>query len=701
MSDVDEELSGSEENEEVESDSTNSSAEGATGESSDGANGMNDDTIDEGAGRMLEDTIDDSVSKSDAKSDDDTEDKSSDVGEAENAEGDKSDDAENAESESDAEDEASESDADDESDPDDADDEPSAEDQGPVEADDEPSRAGIATLALEDGLIECRYYGTTDVGLIREHNEDNLVTVDMEAEVRGPAPDDENESRATIVGERGLVLAVCDGMGGAAAGEVASQMAVDTIHEVMQAGGVARDRDMFAHRLVFAVEEAGARIFSSAKMDRSKRGMGTTATAAGLIDRFLFVGQVGDSRCYILREGVLTLITKDQSLVNQLIEAGQLTEEEAEAFEHSNIILQALGTTEEVSVDLTFVELRRGDRIMLCSDGLSGLVHAEMIQEVMAETENQEDVARQLIELANAGGGHDNITCIVADFEGDGLQPVDDTVKPSYMQYPLPPPEAVMGHSVPPREPTMKSSVRKPGADVKRGTGEVRATSGDDGEGSLWPIALVCVLVVIVIGYFMMKGDGETVDEGETTTVVPVVLPDPEPEVDEVEAVALTVHTDIAGAELFVDDVNHGPLDYNFDNEVELPPGAYTVEARVAGSAIASQMVTLRDAMRIDLMMPVGVDTEGEDEALPVEDETTEEEIEPPSEPPTTPTPMTATPTPMTTTPTPMTTPMRTTPTPMTTPAPMTATPTPMTTTPPAMRALRPEGGTAVPENPF
>ena len=224
-----------------------------------------------------------------------------------------------------------------------------------------------------------------------------------------------------VVRVAGSHFAVCDGMGGAAAGEVASHMAVDTLFEQLArrfAPPTDRD-DVRALALVTSVEEAGARIFLAAKKDRTRRGMGTTATVAGLIDKVLFIGQVGDSRCYLLRNGRLSLVTKDQSLVNQLIEAGQLTEDEAEAFEHSNIILQALGTTEQVAVDLTFVELRRGDRILLCSDGLSGLVHDEVIRQEMACVGPLlEQLADRLIDLANAAGGHDNITCIVADFDG-------------------------------------------------------------------------------------------------------------------------------------------------------------------------------------------------------------------------------------------------------------------------------------------
>ncbi|MEO7092028.1 MAG: protein phosphatase 2C domain-containing protein, partial [Polyangiales bacterium] len=188
--------------------------------------------------------------------------------------------------------------------------------------------------------VRIRLFGRTDVGRIREHNEDNFLVADLSQNARGLM----ENIRTHTVGAHGTLFAVCDGMGGAAAGEVASKLAVDIIYEQMQAGGPPRQREDLARRLVRAVEVAGLRIFAEAKLDRNRRGMGTTATASALMDDYLFLAQVGDSRGYLLRGDRLELVTRDQSLVNQLIEAGQLTEEEAENFEHSNIILQALGT---------------------------------------------------------------------------------------------------------------------------------------------------------------------------------------------------------------------------------------------------------------------------------------------------------------------------------------------------------------------
>ncbi|MEZ4394071.1 MAG: protein phosphatase 2C domain-containing protein [Polyangiales bacterium] len=270
--------------------------------------------------------------------------------------------------------------------------------------------------------ITVQISGMTDVGRIREHNEDNLLVADLTARVRDGALFD----TTLEIGPEGLLLAVCDGMGGALAGEVASQMAVDVVHAIVQDGATPADEDGFAQKLVAAVQEAGARIYLAAKTNRNQHGMGTTATVAGVSGRKVFIGQVGDSRAYLLRRGRLRQITKDQSLVSKLIEAGQLTEDEAESYEHAHIILQALGTSDAVCVDLSYADLRKGDMLMLCSDGLSGLATHEQIREIMTAGESPKDCAEQLTDCANDGGGHDNITVIIARFDGDLPEPTDD-----------------------------------------------------------------------------------------------------------------------------------------------------------------------------------------------------------------------------------------------------------------------------------
>lgn len=282
--------------------------------------------------------------------------------------------------------------------------------------------------------LKVRVFGRTDVGQIREHNEDNFLVADLTRRTRSLMESD----REPPVGERGMLLGVCDGMGGAAAGEVASQLAVDIIYEKLVQGDPPLHHDDLARRLVQAVEEAGVRIFNEARADRTRRGMGTTATIAALMDARLFVAQVGDSRAYVLRGDRFTQVSRDQSLVNQLIEAGQLTEEEAETFEHNNIILQALGTAETVQVDLTYVDLCRGDRLLVCSDGLSGMVRGDEMREVLLSTRDSLEACKELTDRANRAGGHDNITVIVAEFDGPGLSPPSPDVLISYQKYALP-----------------------------------------------------------------------------------------------------------------------------------------------------------------------------------------------------------------------------------------------------------------------
>jgi len=318
------------------------------------------------------------------------------------------------------------------------------------------------------GEVSIKLFARTDVGQVREHNEDNFLVADLTKRTRTL----EEGSRVVSVGKNGNVASVCDGMGGAAAGEVASQLAVDIIYEKMTediSPDVQVTRNDIARRLVRAVEAAGLRIFESAKSDRTRRGMGTTTTAAALVDDHLFLAQVGDSRGYILRNGTLVQVTRDQSLVNQLIEAGQLTEEEAETFEHNNIILQALGTAETVQVDLTYVELRRGDVLLLCSDGLSGMVRNDEIREVLKTTPDPLEACKTLTERANLAGGHDNITVIVAQFDGEGVKPLAADEEPlKYRKYPLP---------EEPTDPARKAVPTDPGAPAPTGGAAVAAVA--------------------------------------------------------------------------------------------------------------------------------------------------------------------------------------------------------------------------------
>jgi PPM family protein phosphatase len=331
--------------------------------------------------------------------------------------------------------------------------------------------------------IRVQVFARTDVGQIREHNEDNFLVADLTQKSRGLAdgsPDEGGTGPASLVtiGRHGSVFAVCDGMGGAAAGEIASQLAVDIVFERLVDGLDGKrtlSRDDLARRLVRAIEAAGLRIFQEAKVDRTRRGMGTTVTAAALLDSYLFFAQVGDSRGYLLRQGQLVQLTRDQSLVNQLIEAGQLTEEEAETFEHNNIILQALGTADTVQVDLTFCELQKGDTLLLCSDGLSGMVRFEDIREVLRSAADPAEACLQLTDRANQAGGHDNVTVIVARFDGAPLTSTVEGEPLKYRKYVLPE-EATEGTEpgrrlTPENAPGMPSGTPTSGLNLPQGLG--------------------------------------------------------------------------------------------------------------------------------------------------------------------------------------------------------------------------------------
>jgi protein phosphatase len=275
---------------------------------------------------------------------------------------------------------------------------------------------------MSDGAaptIEIEIFGKTDVGLIREHNEDNFLIADVTAGVRS---NDGKDPLQVKLGDKGALLLVCDGMGGAAAGEVASQMAVDSIYEALTTAEPLT-RDAFARLVRRSVEHANERIFIQSRDNQSERGMGTTCTVAALVDTTLVVGQIGDSRCYILREGKLAQVTKDQSLAWQLIEAGAMTPEEAKAFEHANIILQALGVQERVEVVLSQVDLRKGDVALLCSDGLHGPVSDEELLSVLVMEPDLQKAAQALIQKALDRDGPDNITVVLARFDGEGLKP--------------------------------------------------------------------------------------------------------------------------------------------------------------------------------------------------------------------------------------------------------------------------------------
>jgi protein phosphatase len=365
------------------------------------------------------------------------------------------------------------------------------------------------------GTITVHVFGRTDVGRTREHNEDAFLVADLSAN----AVVEQAEARTHTLGTRGALFMVADGLGGAAAGEIASSMAVDIVLQEVRQNWVntpQTDPDSFAHALKKACELANTRIYEYAVKNPDHRGLGTTATIAGLLGDTLYLVQVGDSRAYIVRDGVAQQITKDQSLMQRLIEAGELTPEEAEQSERRNIILQALGPEPTVKIDLTHQTVRRGDVLVLCTDGLSGQVRKDEIAQIVTEERDLEVAGQMLIDRANANGGPDNITVVLARLEGDGLLPASagDHV----------------GHSVFELANATPSTPRAP---LRRITGKMRAVTAptpvDNTEvaapqpprphsargNQILLVALAAVLVIAIVIFIVMEVRGAVSDARE------------------------------------------------------------------------------------------------------------------------------------------------------------------------------------------
>ncbi|WP_195631319.1 Stp1/IreP family PP2C-type Ser/Thr phosphatase [Eggerthella lenta] len=226
----------------------------------------------------------------------------------------------------------------------------------------------------------------TDIGCLRDHNEDSLV-------VTPP------------------LFAVADGMGGHAAGEVASEIAVRVLSELApeHPDGEALGR---------AIEEANRAVIQAAREGRGRQGMGTTMTAAMLEGERLVIAQVGDSRAYLLHQGKLQQLTRDHSLMADMIEAGQLTPEEARTHPQRSVITRALGSDAHLHPDIYEINVETGDRLLICSDGLSGMIFDDQIENTLRRVQDPQRCASQLVNEAIAAGGPDNVTVIVADVTG-------------------------------------------------------------------------------------------------------------------------------------------------------------------------------------------------------------------------------------------------------------------------------------------
>lgn len=231
----------------------------------------------------------------------------------------------------------------------------------------------------------------TDIGCFRDHNEDSLTVVPP-------------------------LYVVADGMGGHAAGEVASEIAIKTVSDNAP-------RTANARALGDAVVSANRAILRAAALGQGRKGMGTTCTAAILDGTQLAIAHVGDSRAYLLHKGQLQQITRDHSLVAELVAAGELTEEEARIHPQRSVITRALGSFTDMEADTYELEVEPGDRLMLCTDGLYSMVQDNVIQTIMNNTRNPQHAAAMLTEEALDMGGHDNVTVIVVDVTGEKIAP--------------------------------------------------------------------------------------------------------------------------------------------------------------------------------------------------------------------------------------------------------------------------------------
>lgn len=263
----------------------------------------------------------------------------------------------------------------------------------------EPPLAPVAPAAGQTVAV-C---GITDVGLARSNNEDAFRVMDL------TAAESVEVSEHTLVelGPRGMLLVVCDGMGGEKAGEVASALAVDVICAHLASS---REEDPAA-ALRGAVEHANELVVSAAT-EPQRRGMGATVIAVLIRGAHAYTAEVGDSRAYVLRGGTLTQITTDQTYVQLLLDQGVLTPETVKGSTAKNVVLQAIGKAPQLVVAQHRLALRNGDRLLLCSDGLSSYVTDAEIGGVLASRVSLDEACADLVALANDRGGHDNITAV-------------------------------------------------------------------------------------------------------------------------------------------------------------------------------------------------------------------------------------------------------------------------------------------------
>lgn len=328
--------------------------------------------------------------------------------------------------------------------------------------------------------MNVRVGAATDIGQVREGNEDSYL-------IEEP------------------LYAVADGMGGHRGGEVASSLALETVQQLFE-----RREGTLADQ----VGQANRAVFDRSQSDRSVSGMGTTLTAALIDDGRVHLVHVGDSRAYLLRDGTLTQLTEDHTLVHRMVMEGEITEEEAETHPHRSILTRALGVDDSVQVDEGDVEINSGDRLLLCTDGLTGMVSEEEIQQILLDASEPQEAVDRLVTVANRAGGIDNITAVVLDFRedapGDAVErseiPDEPTVERSVPQ--AAPPErsdvTIVGPPIPERPPNDAASPPNTAtsrfATSSRGMQAAAARPHRGRRLGIWAGVTISVLVLGVVG---------------------------------------------------------------------------------------------------------------------------------------------------------------------------------------------------------
>lgn len=247
--------------------------------------------------------------------------------------------------------------------------------------------------------MELEYYGLTDVGRKREKNEDSYL-IDIKHKL----------------------FVVADGMGGHLGGEYASRMAVNTVEGIIES--LEDDPDMtlqmddeivpgdYKSWLRYAIQVASHKVYEKARVDNSLHGMGTTTVLLFFKQNRVYVANVGDSRGYLMREGTISQLTQDHSLVGEQLRAGMITESEVRAHKLKNIITRSVGFQEDVEIDVEARPIKEGDTFLLCTDGLSNLLEDREIKEIVSDN-TIKNACHQLVDIANERGGDDNITVVM------------------------------------------------------------------------------------------------------------------------------------------------------------------------------------------------------------------------------------------------------------------------------------------------